>query len=314
MRGLVGPPGASGGGSGRGQGGGGARRGAPGGVAGAAGGWAAGLGRGVRGGRIRNPARIVTPARAGGLLGLLAAGFLFTLATGPTAFGVREVELPELRWTARAAVETALGDLAGTNAFQVDTAPIEAAIEALPGVADADIAVRLPDASLVVAITERTPVLAWQIDETRFIADGTGAIFAEASAATPLPPGVAVVDDRRQGAIRFHEIGGYLDPTDLDVATRLGSLRPADVGSAAPNLRVAVTDADGFVVTTPQGWSAVFGFYSPATRSTDIIPGQVRLLRSLLSDAGEATVRRIILASETDGTYVPRTTPRPTPR
>jgi hypothetical protein len=44
-----------------------------------------------------------------------------------------------------------------------------------------------------------------------------------------------------------------------------------------------------------------------------MIAGQVRLLRTLLLDR-EDEVERIILASDTDGTYVPRTTPRPSPR
>ncbi len=46
-------------------------------------------------------------------------------------------------------------------------------------------------------------------------------------------------------------------------------------------------------------------------RTTELIPGQVRLLRSLLSGR-EPTVDRVVLASETDGTYVPRATPKPT--
>jgi hypothetical protein len=44
-----------------------------------------------------------------------------------------------------------------------------------------------------------------------------------------------------------------------------------------------------------------------------MIPGLVRLLKSLLAGR-EAGVARIVLASETDGTYVPRATPKPTPR
>jgi hypothetical protein len=44
-----------------------------------------------------------------------------------------------------------------------------------------------------------------------------------------------------------------------------------------------------------------------------MIPGQVRLLRSLL-DGRESSVRRVILASATDGTYIPRETPRPSTR
>ena len=309
MRGLMGPsPSASG--SGRGRGDGGTAR------ASGAGGWGAALG-GRRlsraGGRARGIGRIATPARAAGLLGMLASGFLFTLATGPTAFGVSRAEVPTLAWTDDTAVLAALGDLGDANAFRLDTQPMESALGALPGVAAAEVSVRLPDAALVVSITERRPVLAWQIRDRRFIADSEGVIFAEVAASAPLPEGVAVVDDRRQGAISLHAVGRRLDPVDLDVATRLGSLVPGDVGSDAAALRVTITDAAGFTVSTPRGWTAVFGFYSPATRPAEMIPGQVRLLRSLLVGR-EADVLRIILASETDGTYVPRATPRPTAR
>jgi hypothetical protein len=57
----------------------------------------------------------------------------------------------------------------------------------------------------------------------------------------------------------------------------------------------------------------VFGFYSPATRSPEMIPAQVRLLKSLLFGR-EPDLLRIVLASGTDGTYVPRATPKATAR
>ena len=60
------------------------------------------------------------------------------------------------------------------------------------------------------------------------------------------------------------------------------------------------------------GWSAVFGFYTPTLRSTELIKGQVRLLRSFLADR-EPTVSRIILADDRNGTYIPRVTARPSP-
>jgi hypothetical protein len=263
--------------------------------------------------RLPRVGRIVTPARAAGLLGMLASGFLFTLATGPTAFGLSRTDIPELTWTERLAIAATLDLPEGGNVFRLDTAPLEAALRTLPGVAAADVSVQLPEGAVVVRIEERRPVLVWQVRDRRFIADSEGVIFAEVDAAAALPAGVAVVDDRRQGAISRLAIGRRLDPVDLDVATRLGSVTPADVGSAATELKLAATDNDGFVLTRAQGWTAVFGFYSPATRPTDIVPGQVRLLRSLLAGR-EATLRRIILASATDGTYVPRTTPRPTRR
>ncbi len=84
---------------------------------------------------------------------------------------------------------------------------------------------------------------------------------------------------------------------------------PADVGSSAASLAVEVTDQNGFVVVAkPDGWSAVFGFYTPSLRTTVLVPDQVRLLRSLLIGR-EQLVDRVILASATDGTYLPRATP-----
>jgi hypothetical protein len=85
------------------------------------------------------------------------------------------------------------------------------------------------------------------------------------------------------------------------------------VGSLAEALAVRVTDNDGFVVRAdPQGWIAIFGYYTPSLRTPELIPGQVRLLRSLLIGR-EQLIARVILASETDGTYVPKPTPQPSP-
>jgi hypothetical protein len=271
------------------------------------------VGRRGAGTRRRGRLRLFAPARAAGLLGMLAAGFLFTFVTGPTAFGLSRTDLPALTWTSTTDVNARLAVPPGTNVFQLDTAPLEAALRSLPGVADADLSVALPDAALVVHIEERQPVLAWQVDDQRFISDGTGTIFAIVDREAKLPPGVAVVDDRRLGAGEDLRIGGHLDAVDLDVATRLGSVTPADIGSTATGLQLLVSNEDGFVIAAQGSWLAVFGFYSPATRSTNMIPGQVRLLRSLL-DGREASVRRVVLASATDGTYVPRNTPKPSTR
>jgi hypothetical protein len=257
--------------------------------------------------------RIFTPARAAGLLGMLASGFLLTLVTGPTAFGLSRIDVPPLTWTDPAAVRATLALEAGTNVFRIDTRPLEAALRALPAVASASVAVGLPDANVAVVIEERQPVLAWQVGASRYLVDAGGAIFAMVDAKATLPARLAIVDDRRTGAGDTLAVGGQLDAVDADVATRLGSLTPTDVGSTATRLQLAITDDDGFVITAQSGWTAVFGFYSPATRPTDMIPGQVRLLRSLLAGR-EGTVSRIVLASETDGTYIPRSTPRPTAR
>ncbi len=263
--------------------------------------------------RLRSTGRIVSPARAAALLGMLACGFALTFVTGPSAFGLTRTDVPPLTWTDEQLVRDTLALPAGANVFRLDTAPLVAGLQALPAVAAAEVTVGLPDAAVIVTIEERRPVLAWEVGQTRFIADGEGVIFAETSETAPLPAGVALVDDRRGGPSTALTVGSRLDPVDLDVATRLGSITPADIGSNADRLRVLVTNADGFVVKVDGGWTAVFGFYSPATRSTDMIPGQVVLLRSLLAGR-EGTLARIVLASETGGTYIPKATPKASAR
>jgi hypothetical protein len=91
----------------------------------------------------------------------------------------------------------------------------------------------------------------------------------EAAAKLPL------VDDQRAAAATI-AVGDTLDPVILDAARRLGSLRPADLGTAASRLDIQLDDAQGFSLNAdPVGWSAVFGFYTPTLRTTDLIPGQV---------------------------------------
>lgn len=262
--------------------------------------------------RLRRPTRIVTATRAAALLGMLACGFALTFVTGPTAFALTRTAVPALTWTDQELVRETLGLSTGTNVFRLETAPLEAALRALPAVASAEVSVGLPDAVVVVGIEERQPVLAWQVGDTRFMADRSGTIFATRSTEATLPGGVVVVEDRR-GGVEPPRIGGQIDAVEFDVATRLGSVTPANIGSAAASLTVAITDLDGFVVSSKAGWTAVFGFYSPATRPTEMIPGQVRLLKSLLYGR-ETELARIILASATDGTYVPWATPKATAR
>ena len=48
----------------------------------------------------------------------------------------------------------------------------------------------------------------------------------------------------------------------------------------------------------------MFGFYTPTLRTTDLIPGQVRLLRSMLAGR-EDDVLRVILADDRSGTRRP---------
>jgi hypothetical protein len=241
---------------------------------------------------------------------LASAGAIYGVGAS-SAFVYTTLQIDGAVYTDLDAAEAAIATARGENLFRLSTGPLRVALEQLTTVGDASLRVELPG-TLVVTLHERVPVMVWKVGARRYLADSAGDLFGRLDE-TP-PPEAAdlpLIDDQRAASAGL-SVGTRLDAQDVDAATRLASLLPADVGSAATALRVQVTDRYGFVLRAdPQGWLAVFGFYTPSLRTTELIPGQVRLLRSLLIGR-EPLIERVILASDIDGTYVPRSTPKPT--
>jgi hypothetical protein len=277
---------------------------------------------------VRRRSAGLTAPRAGGALAMLAAILaIWGLASSPV-FGVDSVTVEGAGLTSEATIREALDLAPGTNLVTLDTTALARRLEAMPTVRRADVVAGLPG-SLRVVVDERRPILAWTVGRRRLLVDVEGRVIAEQAFGAPLPrvdrdgrvltgseaergERLPVLFDRRP-ASKLLAIGATMDPVELDAARRLGSLVPSDLGSDAAGLRIQVTDPDGFVLRPAKGtWSAVFGFFTPTIRSPEMVPGQVRLLRSLLA-TGEAEVGRVILASPTDGTYVPRPSPSPEP-
>jgi len=259
---------------------------------------------------IRRASAGLSAVRAGAALAMLvSAGAIYGVGAS-AAFGFKTLELDGDRYTVADDVRGLVGVTGGANLFLVATDVIEARIAQLPTVAGVDVEVRLP-ATIRVALRDREPVMTWRVGERSFLVDGSGMLFAElgdrsTDEAALLP---AIADLRAESSSL--EVGAMVDPIDIDAATRLGSVGPEQIGSAARSLRVTVSDQHGFVVhADPDGWTAIFGFYTPSLRTPDLIPGQVNLLRALL-EGREAAVDQVILASDTDGTYVARPTPVP---
>jgi hypothetical protein len=257
---------------------------------------------------VRRASAGLSPVRAGAaLVMLLTAAAMYGL-TASAAFGFARLELSGVSYTDEAAVRARLAVTPGSNLFGFRTEDLESSLLELSTVVGAEVEVRLPD-TLVVTIAERRPILVWKAGDRRFLVDRSGTLFAEVGE----NPGrdvaaLRVMDDRRTDSAGLG-VAERLDPVDLDAATRLGALRPADVGSVARGFRVILNDEHGFVlVADPRHWTAVFGFYTPTLRTPDIIPGQVDLLAGILARAPESNVEQVILASGDDATY---TTPAP---
>ncbi len=209
------------------------------------------------------------------------------------------------------------------NLFRLSTDGMADRLRTLPTVADASIEIALPD-TLRVRLVERKPILVWQVGAQRFLVDADRVVFAVADAPVDLP----VIVDRRESVRRRRldrirarasdapaplatvDIGSVLDAVDFDAATRLASLRPVDVGSGAagaPRDDRRRPRLHGSTPGRPAGPRS-FGFYTPTIRQTDLIPGQVRLLRSLLAGQ-EASIATITLSDDLRGVFTPKTAP-----
>jgi hypothetical protein len=214
-----------------------------------------------------------------------------------------------LRYTEPAAANNAvaLSNLNSNNVFLLRTGDIRRRLLELPSVAAADVRVALPD-RLIVTITERTPVLRVTHNEATYLVDGDGVVLDVTESDTPAVLSLPLLDDRRVELGIPIEVGHAIDPTEATAMLQIGALTPALVGTASPRLTFSVDDSDGFVVSaSPDGWRAVFGFYTPTLRPPSEIAQQVQCLRSLLA-TGEAAIDTIYLTPQDDrcGTYLPR--------
>lgn len=256
-----------------------------------------------RGPSIRRSSAGFGRTRALALLCLVLSGLAIYGASASSAFGFARLDLRGVVLTDQAALRAALGVPPGANLFSLATDGIAERLRRLPAVTDATVEVALPD-RIRVDLVERQPIAVWQVGGQRLLVDADRMVFAPAGDAAGLP----LVDDRRSSSSGLG-VGSVLDPVDFDAATRLAALHPADVGSTAAALHVSIDDERGFALDTgPRGWTAIFGFYTPNLRQTELVPGQVRLLRSLLAGR-EAKVATVILADDRNGTYTLRPAP-----
>lgn len=262
--------------------------------------------------RVRRASAGLSPTRAGAILTMMiVAGAIYGLAA-TSAFGFERLEVNGTGLTTEEAIRASIGLDPGTNLVGLATEPLEARIRRLPSVREASVTVGLPDV-LRVDVTERRAILIWAVGDRRFAVDAGGFAFADVTTdPTGLTKGMPTISDERVSANGL-TVASTLNAVDLDAATRLGSLTPSQVGSHAAAFRVHVTDDRGFTISTGSGsWVAIFGFYGLSQRTPTLIPGQVQLLGGLIAGR-EDGVQTVILADATEGSYIPKPTPRPKP-
>ncbi|CAN5123564.1 hypothetical protein BH24CHL7_BH24CHL7_10310 [soil metagenome] len=247
-----------------------------------------------------------------GALIVVVSAVAWSWITDPTRFPLDEQQLriSGLVHTPAATVRERIGLPVGStpNLFSLPTADMERRLLELPAVARAEVRVVLPD-SLVVAVSERVPVLVWRTADRAFLVDAAGVLIGDAMTAGPLAP-LAIVHDRRSQPVEGPVVGDTLGDIERSVTLRLAAVTAELVGSSAERLELFIEEEEGYVLAaTPTSWRAIFGHYTPTLRSPDMIDQQVQCLRSLLA-TGEAAVLEVRLAVADDrcGTYRPRPT------
>jgi cell division septal protein FtsQ len=255
--------------------------------------------------RIRRATGLLTPLRAGAALVLLLAALgVYGVGASPAfSFQTLVVHAADKGLVDERVVAAQLAlDTSKPNLFLLDTRALERTLEALAPVTGARVTVELPDTVRVV-IEEREPILVWAVGAKRLLVDRAGGIFSNTAGAdfANLP----MIIDQRAGSAAL-DTGSTVPAVDLDAATRLASLTPGDIGSRATGLSIVITDDTGYELR-PEGvaWVAQLGFFTPTLRSPELIPGQVRLLRSLLAGR-EESIARVTLVDDRNGTYTTR--------
>jgi hypothetical protein len=261
----------------------------------------------------RASSRVSAGRVAAGFVAAALVAMLYGVTASP-AFALDRLEISGTRFTVRAAVEriVGIGGADAPNVFELDRTRIREEILRLPAVLDAEVRVILPD-RVTIHVTERQPVLAWQVGRRRFLVAVDGVILAEGAVGVasdgtadgrPLPTFI----DERSGRPTLRP-GGSLDVADLDVARRLGAVTPKLAGSRAKAFEYRVTDSEGFVVTPgPKSWRAVFGIYTATLRPAELVPAQVQCLGALIATRGEAKLQVAYLFPDGDrcGTFAAR--------
>ena len=206
----------------------------------------------------------------------------------------------------------------GSSLLGVNLRAAEEAVAALPLVASVRVSAGLPD-GIQIRVREKSLLLRWQIGDLAYAVTEGGELLGNIdtldlapTAAAALAAAPLLYDDRVPSPLLTVR---QLTATELDVTTRLASLTPEDLGTGATTLSLRLLSDFGFVVeaTGPSiEWHAVFGIYSATIRPTSMIPGQVRLLRSLLAGR-ETRIGWVILADDQAGTYTAKGVRPPPP-
>jgi cell division protein FtsQ len=130
-----------------------------------------------------------------GSLVVAMIGSLAWVVAGTSLFGVRRIEVTGSQIAAADEVRAVVAVAEGTPLARVDTAAVAARVAGLPSVARARVSRSWPN-TLVIDVTERTPVAVVSVDRAFMVLDAEGVVFDTVPAR---PDGLVLVRVRSPG-------------------------------------------------------------------------------------------------------------------
>ncbi|RLT28224.1 MAG: hypothetical protein DWI47_00445 [Chloroflexi bacterium] len=260
------------------------------------------------GGRRLRPETLRVLRRLAVLVLMLCALVAPPALASSGTFKITSLRLVGLQLLDEEAVSAVSGVVLGDGLLTSDPHRIEQVLSEIPFVASARVRIGLPG-EIRAEIREEIPLLRWSSGGLTYLMNGSGELLGPTTSPLLNSAGRAAVEllplmrDLRSGPPLL--TGDAITPLDVDISTRLASLTLADLGSTATRLSLVIDPQYGFVL---QGegegiaWNAVFGIYSATIRPPEMLPGQVRLLRSLLAGR-ERRIGWVILADGQAGTF-----------
>jgi cell division septal protein FtsQ len=264
-----------------------------------------GAGGGGRGRQARRPGvpmrrrfsgRLPSIRRAVAVLGAAGAvALLVWLVEGPW-LRVGQVAWAGEHYTPADDLATVLESQRGMSVLAVDTDALQARIERLPSVAEADVGVSLTG-RVEARVTERQPAFVWRTASGSFIGAADGTIFAGRTDddAAPDTAGLPVIDDERFVA-RLVTVGDVIPAQIVRIALRIADLDPARLGSAATALAITIDDEYGFRLASAEPeWEIALGVYGLDPDETDAeadarLERQVTAVRTLFAERPETGI------------------------
>lgn len=177
---------------------------------------------------------------------LLGAGGYMSLTT--PYLQVSRVTVQGTRWLSPEEIRQLVA-LEGRNLLLVSPWEVQAQVERLPQVTQAQVRRRLPNEVLIV-VQERQPIVRWQVKEGTYAVAAEGVVLGPASPDLPLLT-IRQVDDRPLAS------GDRVDREAITLAQRLVVLLPQKMGSEAKGFEYK--EGAGLVVTNGRGQRARFG-------------------------------------------------------